>query len=117
MRRNTTIFVFLAATILLLFGCAGIAYAQLPFGGFNTIFIPCTATPGVFLVYIVPVGASPPNLLYTPVTIPYSHYAFLVPSVPVLGLYAPVPAPCVVLAPTPVVIGVGFPVIEEGTGL
>jgi hypothetical protein len=102
---------------LVLFSFVGVVHAQLPFGGFNIIAIPCTASPPFFLDYYFPVGAFPPNLMVPP-QIPYAYYAFLVPSVPILGLYEPVAIPCLVYAGVTVItIGVGFPVLMEGTGL
>ena len=109
---------------LVLFGPAGVAYAFIGYGGYNIIPIPCTVTPGVFLIYIAPLGpTSPPNLLYTPASILYSQSAFLAPSVPVLGLYS-VLGPCFVWmlcppvgVPCPVLVGFGFNIIMEGTGL
>ena len=111
------IIICLALVIVLGFIPVSRTYAQLPFGGYNIIAIPCTAEPPLYLNYYVPVGPFPPNLMGPP-QIPYSYYAFLVPSVPILGLYEPVPIPCLVYAGVAVItIGVGFPVLMEGTGL
>lgn len=104
---------------LALFGFAGIAYAQLPFGGFNGLIIPCTAALPLYLNYYAPVGAYPPNLMGPP-AMPFSYYAFLVPSAPIVGLYTSAAVPCLFAVPFPpfvIVIGVGFPIVMEGTGL
>lgn len=104
---------------LVLFGAAGIAHAQLPFGGFNIISIPCfvgDSPPYGYLTYEIPVSVSPPNLMFItpPLTIWYSYDDPIVPTVPLLGLYDPVPIECVVGI---VSIGYGFDVLGVGSGL
>ena len=116
MRNFGKIFLFVLVFTVISF--VPVAHAQLTFGGFNSVIIPCTVTPGVYLIYIIPSGASPPNLLFTPATIPFPLFAFLVPGAPVLGLAAAATAPCNIwVGPYIVTVGVGFPIIQEGTGL
>lgn len=110
-------FITLLILALALFGSVSVARAQLPYGGNTAIAIPCTVTPGIFLVYTVPV-AGPNNFLYTAAqVIDADDPNHLVPSFLLLGLHAPAVAPCLVWLPCPplgepcpVVIGVGFPV-------
>ena len=89
-----------------------IAAAQIGFGGFTIISIPCTASPETFLVYITPVPGSPPNMLVTPASPYFLYGAYITPEIFVKGLYSPVTAPCFVYTGVTVIqIGVGFPIV------
>ncbi|MBI3442646.1 MAG: hypothetical protein HY007_02680 [Candidatus Sungbacteria bacterium] len=98
------------------------AHAQLGFGGYNILSIPCFlyASPVyAFLTYQVPVGASPPNLMiFNPLvvsaTIWFSYYDPIIPTVPLLGTYIPLPEGCIV---STVFVGSGFHVLMVGSGL
>jgi len=118
MKRYTLIVLLIMS--LALFGLPYRTYAQLPFGGFNIISIPCfyvgAPLPYGFLTFILPAGVSPPNLMIMtpPLTVWFAYFDPIVPTVPLLGLYDPVPIGCVVgLIP----IGAGFHVLEVGSGL
>lgn len=118
MRAVRIAMLLLCASILAWSGFFRVALAQIPFGGFKIITIPCTANPPYFLEYYIPAGPGMPPSLMEPPIVPYSYNAFLVPGVPMLGIAGPVAIPCLVYAGVTVItIGSGNPVLEEGTGL
>ncbi len=101
-------------------GFSPVAHAQIGFGGFVIIAIPCTGNDdGSTLVYQVPVGETSPSSVTIGVsTVLYPYFAYFEPSVPVLGEYEPGPIPCLVgECPYCVEIGEGPLVLFEGTGL
>lgn len=94
---------------------ADTARAQLiDYGGYTTVFFPCTAMPTWFLVYHIPTGTPIVALMYSIAKVPIDDddKNHLIPSFGLLGLAAPATIPCLVYAGVAVItIGVGFPVI------
>jgi hypothetical protein len=114
-KRSCKVLIACACLCLILFGFAAPARAQLiDYGGYTTIFFPCTAMPTWFLVYHIPAGTPIVVLMYSTAKQPQDDDDpnHLIPSFGLLGLVAPVTIPCLVYAGVTVItIGVGFPVI------
>jgi hypothetical protein len=95
------------------------AHAQtapfIPFGGRSLFVVPCTCTPGFFLVGV---GLPRPGaFMYGPNTLLYSQYNIFPPAWQ-LGRALPTTIPCLVYTGSGCVpVGVGFPVVQVGTSL
>ncbi|MEX0918947.1 MAG: hypothetical protein WDZ85_03220 [Candidatus Paceibacterota bacterium] len=103
--------------------------AGIPFGGqIIAPPIPCTCpfTPGVQIIIKPALPAWPTHLVYLPgVSILYQYYQIFRPGPHLLGLVAPTPVPCLMVAPPPFFcrpplapyLPAGLPIIMTGTSL